>query len=58
MRGSRQFDSPHDLVDDELRVPVDIEPLDPKIGSDTQTIDEGLIFDHIVVGSRKIVNLS
>jgi hypothetical protein len=38
---------PHDLVDDELRATVDVEPLDPELDSDTQAIDEGLIFCHI-----------
>jgi hypothetical protein len=30
---------PHDLVDDELRVPMDVESLDPELGSDAQVID-------------------
>jgi hypothetical protein len=39
---------PHDLIDDELRVLMDVEPLDPDLDSDAQTIDEGLKFCHIV----------
>jgi hypothetical protein len=39
---------PHDLVDGELRVIVDVKPLNPKLGSDAQPIDECLIFCHIV----------
>jgi hypothetical protein len=39
---------PHDLVDDELRVTVDVKPLNPKLGSDARVIDECLIFHHIV----------
>jgi hypothetical protein len=27
---------------------MDVEPLDPEIDSDAQTVDEGLIFCHIV----------
>jgi hypothetical protein len=37
MWGSWQFDSP-----------VDVEPLDPKLGDDVWVVDEGLIFRHIV----------
>jgi hypothetical protein len=39
---------PHDLVDDELRVTVDVKPLNPKPDSDARVIDECLIFHHIV----------
>jgi hypothetical protein len=40
--------TPHDLVDNELRVATDVEPLDPDLGGDVQAIDESLIFRHIV----------
>jgi hypothetical protein len=36
------------LVDDELRVTVDVKLLNPKLGSNAQDIDECLIFRHIV----------
>jgi hypothetical protein len=39
---------PHDLVDDELRVTVDVKLLDPELGSDAEAVDEGLILCHIV----------
>jgi hypothetical protein len=39
---------PHDLVDDELRVLADVEPLNPKHDGNAQAVDEGLIFYHIV----------
>jgi hypothetical protein len=38
----------HDLVDDELRVTSDVEPLDPKLGGNVQAVDEVIIFRHIV----------
>jgi hypothetical protein len=43
---------PHHLVDDELRVTVNVEPLDPELSSDVQAIDEGLIFRHIVCHAK------
>jgi hypothetical protein len=39
---------PHDLVGDELRVAVDVKPLDPELSGNAQAVDEGLIFHHIV----------
>jgi hypothetical protein len=39
---------PHDLVDDELKVTADIKLLNPKLDDNTLTIDEWLIFCHIV----------
>jgi hypothetical protein len=39
---------PHDLVDDELRIVMDVKPLDPELGGDVQAVDEGLILHHIV----------
>jgi hypothetical protein len=39
---------PHDLVDDELRVIADLNPMDPELDSDAHAVDEGLIFCHIV----------
>jgi hypothetical protein len=39
---------PHDLVDDELRVTVDVKPLDPELNDDEQSVDECLILYHIV----------
>jgi hypothetical protein len=36
------------LVDNELRVTVDVELLDLKLSDDVQAIDEGLIFCRIV----------
>jgi hypothetical protein len=43
---------PHDLIDDELRVSVDIKPLNPKLGSDAQTVDQRLVFYHVVGGAE------
>jgi hypothetical protein len=39
---------PHNLVDNELRVTADVEPLDTELDSDVYVIDEGLILHHIV----------
>jgi hypothetical protein len=39
---------PQDLVDDELRVPMNVEPLDIELGGDAHAVDEGLIFRRIV----------
>jgi hypothetical protein len=39
---------PHDLADDELRVVVDVKLLDPELGGDVETVNEGLILCHIV----------
>jgi hypothetical protein len=39
---------PHDLIDDELRVTMNIKPLNPKLSCDAHTIDECLIFRHVV----------
>jgi hypothetical protein len=39
---------PHELVDDELRVIVDVKWLDPELDGDAQAIDEGLVLCHIV----------
>jgi hypothetical protein len=36
------------LIDDKLRVAVDVKPLDQELGNDAQAIDEGLILCHIV----------
>jgi hypothetical protein len=38
----------HDLVNDEPRVASDIEPLDPKLSRDMETIDKGLILRYVV----------
>jgi len=38
----------HDLVNDEPRVASDIEPLDPKLDHDVETIDKGLILCHVI----------
>jgi hypothetical protein len=38
----------HDLIDDELRVPMDVELLDPELSNDAQAINKGLIFRNIV----------
>jgi hypothetical protein len=38
----------HDLVDDELRVTVDMKPLNPEFSGDAQAVDECLVFCHIV----------
>jgi hypothetical protein len=47
--GAMAIQLPHDPVDDELRVFVDVvEPLDPELGGDAQAFDESLIFRHIV----------
>jgi hypothetical protein len=39
---------PHDLVDNELRIIVDVKLLDLELRSDAQAVDEGLIFCHII----------
>jgi hypothetical protein len=39
---------PHDLVDDELRVVVDVKQLDPRLDVNAQAIDVGLVLCHIV----------
>jgi hypothetical protein len=46
--GDMAVQLPHDLVDDELRVTVDVKLLDPELGSDAEAVDEGLILCHIV----------
>jgi hypothetical protein len=46
--GSHSSSTPHDLVDEELRVTVDVKPLDPDLGGDAKAMDEGLILHHIV----------
>jgi len=38
----------HDLVDDESRIASDIEPFDPKLDRDEETIDKGLVLGCIV----------
>jgi len=38
----------HDLVNDESRVASDVEPLDPKLDSDMETVNKGLILRRIV----------
>ena len=38
----------HDLVNDEPRVASDIEPPDPKLDRDVETVDKGLILRHVV----------
>jgi hypothetical protein len=36
------------LVDDELRVIIDVKPLNPELGGDAQAVDKCLVFHHIV----------
>jgi len=38
----------HDLVDDESRIASDLEPFDPKLDRDVETINEGLVLCCIV----------
>ena len=38
----------HDLVDDQLRVTVDIQPRGAELDDDAQSIDEGLVFCGVV----------
>jgi hypothetical protein len=38
----------HHMIDDELRVTMDVKPLNPKFGGDAQTISQGLVLHHIV----------
>jgi len=40
------------LVDDESGVASDIEPLDPKLDCDMETVDKGLILRRIVLGGE------
>jgi hypothetical protein len=42
----------HDLIDDKLRVSVDVKPLNPKFGSDAHTVDQCLILRYIVGGTE------
>jgi hypothetical protein len=46
--GSRSNSTPTNLVNDELRVTVDVKPLDPELGGDVHAVNEGLILCHIV----------
>jgi hypothetical protein len=39
---------PHDLVDDELRVVVDVKQLGPRLDGNAHAIDVGLVLCHIV----------
>jgi hypothetical protein len=47
---------PYDLVDGELRVTVDVKPLNPKLGGNAQAIDEGLISYYIVCHTEMLLN--
>jgi len=38
----------HDLVNDQLRVTVDVQPRRGKLDGDAQVIDEGLVFHGVV----------
>ena len=38
----------HDLVDDQLRVTVDVEPRSAKLDGDAQSVDEGLVLHGVV----------
>ena len=38
----------HDLVDDQLRVNVDVEPHSAELDGDVQSVDEGLVFCRVV----------
>jgi hypothetical protein len=38
----------HYLIDDELKISVDVKPLNPKFSGDAQTVDQGLIICHII----------
>jgi hypothetical protein len=46
----------HNLVDDKLRVTPDVKPLDPQLNGNAQSIDERLIFSHIVRGQEMKAN--
>jgi hypothetical protein len=43
---------PHYLIDDEIRVSMDVEPLNPKFGGNAQSIDEVLVLYHITGGTE------
>jgi hypothetical protein len=47
---------PHDLVADELRVTVDVKPLDLKLSGNVLAVNEVLIFCHIVCCTEIHVN--
>jgi len=38
----------HDLVNDESGVASDVEPLDPKLDRDMETVEQGLVLRRIV----------
>jgi hypothetical protein len=38
----------HDMAAEELRVTVDVKPLDPELGGNAHAVDECLVFCHIV----------
>ena len=38
----------HDLVDDQLRVAVDVQPRSVELDGDAQSVDEGLVFCSVV----------
>jgi hypothetical protein len=40
------------LIDDEIRVSMDVEPLNPKFGGNAQSIDEVLVLYHITGGTE------
>ena len=42
----------HDLIDDESRIASDLEPFDPKLDRDVESIDEGLVLCNIVRGGE------
>jgi hypothetical protein len=39
---------PHDFVYNELRVTMNVKPLNPELSGDVQVIDECLVFHHII----------
>jgi hypothetical protein len=46
--GGHGNSTPYDMVDDELIVTTDVEPLDPELNGNVQTNNEGFILRQIV----------
>jgi hypothetical protein len=56
MRESQTARLSHYLIDDELKVPVNVKPLNPKFGGDAHTVYQGLILDHVIGGTKVQLN--
>jgi hypothetical protein len=43
----------HFLIDNEVRVSMDVKPQNPELGSNVRAVDQGLILGHII-GSAEV----